>query len=642
MIGALLVIICLSALAAEPPSAPRRLASEAAAIPRLTWANHKALLAGSVLVAQALTIGALLIGRRRRIKSEALRRESERRERARLEAALEHQQPREEASRVPLPRRAGVDERVRADDAIRQSKALLQGVIDSTPDWIYVKDRQHRFLLVNRSFAEAFQQSPSHMVGRPDTDFIATGFDGIGDGFARLRADDETVFAGRSLHLPYEKFSGVDGLLRVFDTFRGPLADPDGNIYGHLCYSRDVTERYNAAQEQFALEARLRQAQKMELVGQLTGGIAHDFNNILAAIIGYAELAQMLLPGEQMPRPARYIEQILRSGHRAKELVAQLLTFSRGVEPASEGVFIAPIVQEVVTLLGSTLPATILIRTAIPAELPEVALSAIQLHQVLMNLCVNARDALDGRGEVNIRAAMVRLQGKRHCASCHQEFIGSYVMLSVSDNGPGIAPTELPLIFDPFYTTKKVGQGSGLGLSVLHGIVHGAGGHIELLSPPGAGTEFCIYLPARSGNGALSASPPLAGAWVATAGHVMVVDDEPAIVSFMTTLLEHLGYQATGVGSSAEALRQFGKHPELFDLVITDQTMPDMTGVELASAMLTLRPDLPIVLCTGFSHDIDAESARRIGIRKFLTKPVPSRVLADIVAECLGGRSAGT
>ncbi|MBS4098789.1 MAG: PAS domain S-box protein [Sulfuricella sp.] len=537
-----------------------------------------------------------------------------------------------------------ITERKRAEDAIREAKTLLQCVIDSTPDWIHVKDREHRFMLVNQSFARAFNQTPEHMVGRFDSDFLPLDMcDGNADrAIPSVHDDDDAIFNGDSIHNPYDKVFFENGEIRVFDTFKGPLRDPLQKVYGNLTYRRDITERYNTEQEQRVLEKQLRQSQKMELIGHLTGGIAHDFNNILAAIFGYAELAQMSPVLKQNPQLSLYLQEILQAGIRAKELVSQLLTFSHKKEAVTEPIIVAPIIKEVTKLLRSTMPATISIKASVAKDLPEALISAVHLHQILMNLGINARDAIVEKGSVEINAKQVVLGGRNTCDSCHQNFSGEYLMLSVKDSGSGIPPENLLKIFDPFFSTKEVGRGSGLGLSVIHGIVHSANGHIRVLSVPGEGAEFRVYLPAQSRASERSVRDLKPDAdRVPARGHVLVVDDEASIVGFMTALLEGLGYKVTGLNNPTEALRFFQNDPQAIDLVITDQTMPDMTGAELASAMLARRPDLPIVLSTGYSNAIDEDMARRIGIRRFLMKPVPAKILADVVAECLAKKTDG-
>ena len=531
-----------------------------------------------------------------------------------------------------------ITERKRAAEALRESAILLQKVIDATPDWIYVKDTEYRFTLVNRSFARAFGQTPENMIGRTDTEFLS--LEQIArhesEGMRNFRGDDDAVLRGETIHDPCDRVFFNNGEDRVFDTFKYPLHDATRGIFGVLGVRRDITERINREAEQKALEAQLLQAQKMELVGHLTGGIAHDFNNILASILGYAELMQMSPDIRKNANLGKYLQEILQSGIRAKDLVAQLLTFSHKRVAATEAISVAPIVEEVMQLLRSTIPASISIRTVIGDELPEVLISPVQLHQIVMNLAVNARDAIDGTGSIDVRVESRHVDQARVCDACHLEFGGHLVLISVRDSGSGIPQANLSRIFDPFFTTKGVGKGSGLGLSVLHGIVHSANGHLAVRTKPGEGTEFRIFLPAQVPE-ARSSDPAGESARESFrfGGHVMVVDDEAVIVEYMKVLFEELGCRVTGVTSSSAALRLFESNPRDIDMVITDQAMPEMTGIELCRAMLARRPDLPIVMNTGYSSEIDAGMAQKIGIRRFLVKPVPAKVLEDLVAEYL-------
>ena len=529
-------------------------------------------------------------------------------------------------------------ENKQATEAIRESKALLQDVIDSTPDWICVKDREHRFMLVNQQFAKAFKQSPAGMIGRRDTDFIPDNlrFDTQKRSIEILHSDDDAVFSGQTIHRPEDKVFFENGDLRVFESSKRPMRDSSQAITGNLCIRRDITERFVKDQAQELLETQLRQAQKMELIGHLTGGIAHDFNNILAAVFGYAELIQMSPEIERNPQLSLYIQEILQAGIRAKELVAQLLTFSHRREVASQAIDVTAIIAEVAKLLRVTMPTSISIECSLADSLPAVLISPVQLHQILMNLGVNARDAMANSGTVQIRAEHVRLDDVRSCASCHANFSGHYLLISVRDNGSGIAQDKLSRIFDPFFTTKEVGRGSGLGLSVLHGIVHSANGHIEVITAPGKGTEFRIYLSPHENEARILSREIRSDAGTSRVhGTVMVVDDEASIVRFMTVLLENLGCRVIGLTSSSEALKMFQENPRCLDLLMTDQTMPELSGVELARAMLAGRPDLPIMLSTGYSNAIEEDKMRQVGIRRFLMKPVPAKVLADIVAEYL-------
>ncbi len=531
-----------------------------------------------------------------------------------------------------------ITEQIRKAEAVLQSKVLLQAAIDSTPDWIFVKDQDYRFMLVNEPFARTFNQSPEAMIGRLDSDFLphAWCLGSPQDGILGLHDYDAAVFRGESIHLPYDKVVTESGETKTFDTFKTPMRDSHGKIFGALCYHRDITERIHKEQEQGALERQLQQAQKMELIGHLTGGIAHDFNNILASILGYAELMQMSSDMQQNPKLRGYLLEILKAGIRAKEVVQQLLSFSRREEPVTVATVVKPIVKEVVTLLHSTMPSSITIKTEIANDLPQALIGAVQLHQILMNLGINARDAIEGVGTIEVNVGAITMDSARHCESCHQAFCGSYLTISVRDNGVGISPENRLKIFDPFFTTKAVGTGSGLGLTVLHGIVHSARGHIEIFTGPGVGTEFIIYLPAqRLNNVPITQNLELPTEDIHVFANVMVVDDEAVIVAVFTELLEKIGCTVTGLTSSAEALRLFQTNPYCVDMVITDQTMPDLIGTDLARAMLALRPDIPIIMSTGYSASIDEETALKIGLRQLLLKPVPAKILVEAVTRHL-------
>ncbi|MCF8211685.1 MAG: response regulator [Rhodoferax sp.] len=537
----------------------------------------------------------------------------------------------------------------RVTDATLQSKILIQKVIDASPDWIFVKDAENRFMLVNETFAKALDLHPEDLIGHRDTEFMPPELY-EGDprtGSLGLHDYDKAVFRGETVHLEREKIFLTGDKPRVFDTYKTPLRDAEQRIYGNLCYRRDITDRFNKEEQQQLLERQLQQAQKMELIGHLTGGIAHDFNNILASILGHTELIQMTSEATLSPQTNKYLREVLQAGIRGKELVQQLLTFSQKREAAATTIFAQPIVKEVVKLLQSTLPASIAIKIKLGKSLPQVLMSSVQLHQILMNLGINARDAISGTGTIDVFVDAARVQAPRHCESCHQSFEGNYLMISVRDTGVGIAPENRSRIFDPFFSTKPVGSGSGLGLSVLHGIVHSAEGHIELVTEPGSGADFRIYLPAHEPKADAHAPYPMPDSQgMHLSSRVMVVDDEAGIVGVLTALLEGSGCTVMGFTDASAALRAFHDASDDVDLVITDLSMPELSGVDLAQAMLEIRPDLPIIMCTGYSAVMDESMALKIGICRFLIKPVPATVILSAVAHCLGvkgcGNSGGT
>jgi len=398
----------------------------------------------------------------------------------------------------------------------------------------------------------------------------------------------------------------------------------------------DITENKALQQEQERLQAQLQQAQKMEALGQLTGGIAHDFNNILAAVLGFAKLALRRHAPDPNSELAEYLREVVTAGERARDLVARMLTFSRS-QPGRVAQPLAsqPLIKEAMKMLTATIPAGIRIDTQIDGKVPDIAIDPVDLHQILVNLAINARDALDGRGRIAIGLARTQVE-QQVCTTCHEKFTGEYLELTVADDGQGIAPEVLPHIFEPFFTTKAVGQGTGMGLAMVHGLVHRAGGHFWVESSVGQGSAFHIYLPVapdvRCGELANRitpadavrtsphpTSPALAGG---PRGHVLIVDDEIAILHLLRTSLESAGWHASSFTSPRQALAVFRDAPDDFVAVISDQTMPGMTGGELIRALHELRPHLPAILCTGYSDGLDEATARQQGIRRLLLKPV--------------------
>lgn len=393
-----------------------------------------------------------------------------------------------------------------------------------------------------------------------------------------------------------------------------------------------------ARNEQKQLQRQLQQAQKMEAMGQLTGGIAHDFNNILASIMGYTGLALERYAGTSEPKLAEYLNEVYRAGERGQNLIAQMLAFSRRTENNAKAVAPEPLVKEVIKLLQSTLPSSIRLHTETDPDVPNIMMDPVHLHQLLMNLCINARDALEGEGLIKVLIRQVS-HINTECCSCHEPIKGDFVELVVSDSGKGIEPTAMDNIFDPFFTTKETGKGTGMGLSMVHGIVHEHGGHILVETSQGNGSTFRLLFPAVSGEDQISDIEEFSYSGMLQGineGHLLVVDDDESMAMLVTELLSLCGYQVTMMTDSTEALSLFKQNPQRFALVITDQTMPGITGIELAKKMLLLRQDIPIILCTGYSEKVDEETAKTFGIQQFLKKPFKTKVLLESVSKLLG------
>ena len=399
----------------------------------------------------------------------------------------------------------------------------------------------------------------------------------------------------------------------------------------HVAFVQDITDRKEAQKEAKRLEAALMQAQKMEAIGTLAGGIAHDFNNILSAVIGYSELS---LPQVATDAPVhRYLQQILTAGLRARDLVQQILTFSRKDDRELRPLHVAPLVKEALKLLRSSLPATVEISLHIDPDLDPVLADPTQIQQIVMNLCTNAAHAMDAEGgRLNVNVSQVRLSGgdiRLHPGL----YVGDYMKLSVQDTGRGIPPEIMQKIYDPYFTTKEKGKGTGLGLSVIHGILQSYGGAVYATSEPGRGSTFNVYIPLA--NDQITVEKPPDKELVGGSEHILLVDDEPALVDVGRQLLEKLGYRVSTAGGSLEALELFRKAPQAIDLVLTDMTMPKTTGDKLAVELLKIRPGLPIILVTGYSTNISAEKALKMGITAFLPKPLVAADLAGVVRKAL-------
>ena len=393
----------------------------------------------------------------------------------------------------------------------------------------------------------------------------------------------------------------------------------------------DVTDRRLAGAEKARLEERLRKAQKLEAVGTLAGGIAHDFNNILGAIIGYGEMAQKAAPAGSELR--RYLDNVMHAGARAKSLVERILAFSRTGAVERSPVHVQSVVEETLVLLAASLPGNVRLERALEAHGVAVFGDATRLHQVVMNLATNALQAMPGGGVLRVRLETANTSEPKSL-SLGELRPGTYVRLEVTDTGSGIESEVLERMFDPFFSTKPVGSGTGLGLSLVHGIVTDWGGAMDVISTIGRGTTFSIWLPALASIPATEADArddaPRGEGQI-----VMIVDDEPALVALAEETLAELGYEPVGFRSGRAALEAFAADPNRFDLVLTDEMMPEITGTGLAQTFKRLRPDIPIVLMTGYTDSGGAALARSAGIADILRKPLRMRDIAESLARLL-------
>lgn len=398
--------------------------------------------------------------------------------------------------------------------------------------------------------------------------------------------------------------------------------------------ARDLTSQHRAEEEQTRRDARALQFQKMEAIGELAGGIAHDFNNTLTTIMGYTELALLEVDHAHQHKLTTYLREVYQGGRRARDLISKMLLFSRREEAHPVRASVTELIESSVRMLRATLPASVTISVDCDPRLPDVRVDPALMHLMMINLCVNASDAMQGVGVIYVRARL-RTGIDRLCASCHDRFAGDLVELAVEDSGPGIRPEVEARIFEPYMSTKQTG--SGMGLAVVHGILHQQRGHLLVDTLVGDGTEFRLYFPplppAEASDRSEEIAPirDLVDDPANRDRHILVVDDEPALRDFLMELFERQGYRVTSVVDGSEAWEVCRSHPDRFDLVVTDQAMPGITGVQLAERLGALRPRLPIILCTSYSEIVSSESARTFGISGYIAKPIDTRKLLDLV-----------
>ncbi|GJL67726.1 MAG: hypothetical protein NPIRA06_03610 [Nitrospirales bacterium] len=451
-----------------------------------------------------------------------------------------------------------------------------------------------------------------------------------------IHPQDQPRFLTRQIEPDGNGVQGECRIVRPDNTIRWvriqtvPIRKSNGDLLSLAGVAEDITDRKRVEEALTKTERQFRQSSRMEAIGTLAGGIAHDFNNILTAILGYTELALATVPKES--RTQRNLQEVLTAGHRAKHLVLQILTFSRQAGQGKKPTPLHMVVREALKLLRSTIPTTIEIRQSLKTESTILA-DPTQMHQIIINLCTNAEYAMREPGGI-LYVALEDVEVTEDLTGAISGLhIGPHVRLTVEDTGSGMTPEVLERLFDPFFTTKPIGEGSGMGMAVVHGIITGHRGAIVVHSVVNKGTKIEVYLPTVP----TQVSGPLHDPKAIQNGKesILFVDDEETIVRLGKELLTQLGYTVEVHTSSIEALRTFSEDPHRFDLVITDQAMPGLTGEALSRELLRIRPDLPIILCTGFSHVISAERAKTLGIQGYLMKPLAIRDLVPIIRHVL-------
>jgi PAS domain S-box-containing protein len=471
----------------------------------------------------------------------------------------------------------------------------------------------------NRRAAELFEVAPEKVLGLTDREWLPPEE-------AKAREEKEAAaLQGHGVAESVEETTALAGGPRQLRTLRVPIRDTQGAPLYLLTIAEDVTEQRRAEEARQRLESQLRQAQKIEAIGRLAGGIAHDFNNILAAIIPAAQMARE--DAAHQPEVRENLDEVLTAAERARKLVQQILAFSRQSKQERRVVALGPVVREALRMLRAVLPASLEIVEHIEDSAPPVLADATQIHQIVVNLCTNAEHAMRGRAgrlEVSLLRYDAGPEDTQRRPGMRQ---GLHARITVRDNGHGMEPDTLKRIFDPFFTTKAPGEGTGLGLAVVHGIVQEHEGVIEVYSQLAKGTSFHIFLPACAAVPEAVAEPPDASPR-GQGERILFVDDERAVCELAKRTLEKRGYRVVWHTNPQEAVAQFTVSPRQFDLVLTDLTMPGMTGVDLALHVLAVRPEIPVVLATGFGGAWTPENARRLGIREVLLKPIGQDELA--------------
>ncbi|MBW2346461.1 MAG: PAS domain S-box protein [Deltaproteobacteria bacterium] len=510
--------------------------------------------------------------------------------------------------------------RKEAETALEKSEAFHRGLMETLEDMVFRIDLNGRFSYLNPAFERLTGHRARDWVGRPFLELVAP------ESAALVREQFRRGITGESLATEEVCLLDHRGEKIPVEINVVNLKDEQGRTAGRLGVARDLRDRIRAREERARLERRLRQSEKMEAIGTLAGGIAHDFNNILYAVIGYTELS-MDEVGEGHPAWC-FLEEVLRAAQRAKDLVGQILTFSRQGPDERRPVRVDTVVREAMGLLRASIPSTIEIRQEIETE-ALVTADPVRLHQVVVNLCTNAAQAMEEKGGT----LTVRLEEKPEVPSRLGPAPGPYLLLTVEDTGPGMPEKVLDRVFEPFFTTKDRGKGTGMGLSVVHGIVEGYGGTVTAQSEPGKGAVFRVYLPA-TGSGAETGDSDDVKCPVpmGRGERILFVDDEEALVALGQRMIESLGYRVTTRVSSLEALELFRASPSRFDAVVTDLTMPHMKGDELAREITRIRRDIPVILCTGFGAEAAGPSK---GIRAVVNKPILRKDLAQTLAEIL-------
>jgi PAS domain S-box-containing protein len=514
------------------------------------------------------------------------------------------------------------------ETSLTKSEQKLRNIIEHSNELYYLHDTDHNVTYVSPQSRDFFGYTPDEMKVKwmelmTSNPINQAGFEITQKAIQTGEKQKPYILEGRR----------QDGKSILLEIEESPIIDENGKTVLIAGAARNITDRKRAEEEKEKLEAQLRQSQKMEAIGTMAGGIAHDFNNILSIILGNTELAIRDVPEWHPVKES--LDEVRQACLRAKDVVRQLLSFCRKSEMQLRPIDISVILRESLKLIRSTLPSNIEIRQDFDGGIWTILGDPTQINQILINLSANGSDAIGSAGGI-LSVSLENVEIARQDPELNLE-PGRYVKISISDTGVGISAEDMERIFDPYYTTKKVGRGTGMGLAVVHGIVETHNGRINVNSTPGKGTAFEIFF--RSTDAAPVVEVPANNTLPHGGETILFVDDEKSIVKLNKARLERLGYQVIGTADPLKAIDLFRHKSIQFDLVITDMTMPNMMGDELAAEMMKIRPDIPIILCTGFSGRISEEQALEKGIRAFVMKPLELKDLAETIRNVLDAGS---
>ena len=523
---------------------------------------------------------------------------------------------------------ADITDRKRAEEALRESEEKYRNILESMEEGYYEVDLAGNFTFLNDAMSRNRGCTRDELMGMNNRQYMDPE-----TAKKVYKVYSEIYRTGRPVKGHQWEIMRKDGTKGYVEVSAFLIKDSEGNPVGCRGIVRDVTDYLKAVSEKEKAIVQLQQSQKMEAVGTLAGGIAHDFNNILAIILGNTELASDGVPDSNPASES--LKEVYRASIRAKDMIRQLLAFSRKSDEESTPIDMAAIIKESMQMLRSAIPTSVEFKQHISDDPCSVMGDATQINQIVMNLVINAADAMSEEGGILDVTLENILQEEKTCFDCVLA-PGPYVRLRMKDTGEGIEPKIMDRIFEPYYTTKEVGKGTGMGLSVIHGIVKRHGGGIWVKSTLGKGTVFEIYFPALEETAEEEKEPE--GEIKGGSERILFVDDEESLANLNRRRLERLGYDVKSTTKPLEALEWFNADPDQFDVIITDMTMPRMTGDRLAAEVLKIRPHMPVIICTGYSERMSAKKAAALGVSKYIEKPIDLRNLASAIREVLEGK----